>query len=77
MNILKNIKEKQTINRNNNIEQEAVSRITPSVYKGELYIAFDGFPLVIMDKGSTSEDLIQKLNTVRNSYINYRQHEKY
>lgn len=66
------IKERQQ----QSIEYEASSRITIKVFNGEMFIAFDGFPLVLVPKDTKACDCTEKLNEIRKSFINYKNNGK-
>lgn len=74
MDFIRHFKEQQAINRTKYVEEEAKSRIILSDYQGELYISFDHFPLIPIDKTWDSTKALEKLQTVRNSFISYRKH---
>lgn len=75
MNLIRKYTEKAAITKQKNIEEEAKNRITLSEYKGEVFIAFDGYPLVLIDNSEQVPQITEKLNGVRNSFIKYRTDE--
>lgn len=72
MGLFEKYSEKTAASRQKRIEEEAKSRITLSEYKGELYITFDGFPLVLISDKEQVPQITEKLADIRASFIKYR-----
>jgi len=68
--------EKMTAARHRNIEEEAKHRITLSEYKGEVFIAFDGYPLILIDGKEQVPQIAERLGSIRESFIKYRTDER-
>ena len=72
MEFIKSLKEKHQTARENDIILQAEARIRISDFEDSLFIAFDGTPLLPIDKDWTTKEIIQQLSIVRNNYINSR-----
>lgn len=72
MEFIRSLREKQQTARQNDIALQAEARIRISDFDDSLFIAFDGTPLLPIDKDWTTKEIIQQLSIVRNNYINSR-----
>ena len=72
MEFIRSLREKHQTARENDIALQAKARIRISDFDDSLFIAFDGTPLLPIDKDWTTKEIIQQLSIVRNNYINSR-----
>lgn len=72
MEFIRSLREKHQTARENDIALQAEARIRISDFDDSLFIAFDGTPLLPIDKDWTTKEIIQQLSIVRNNYINSR-----
>lgn len=73
MEFIRTIKEKHQTAKQENILKEAEQMITIADFDKTLYIAYAGTPLIAIEDNWTPKDLLNKLATVRDNYIRYRQ----
>lgn len=76
MEFIRTIREKRQTAKQKNTQKEAEQVITVSDFAGTLYIAYAGTPLVAVEENWTPKDILNKLSTLRNNYIRYRQSPK-
>lgn len=76
MEFIRTIREKRQTAKQENTQKEAEQVITVSDFAGTLYIAYAGTPLVAVEENWTPKDILNKLSTLRNNYIRYRQSPK-
>lgn len=76
MEFIRSIREKQITAKENQIHQMAEQLITVADFDNNLFIAYNGTPLVPINKESTSADIVDKLNLLRTNYINSKMKEK-
>lgn len=72
MEFIRSLREKHQTARENDIALQAEARIRISDFDNTLFIAFDGTPLLPIEKDWTTKEIIQQLSIVRNNYINSR-----
>lgn len=75
MELIKTIREKQQTKRQTEIHQQAVDAITLSDFDNNLYIAYNGMPLIAVESASTTNEILQELAKIRQNYINVRMKE--
>lgn len=69
---IKNLKEKQKIKRKLEITQQAEDTICLSDFNNQVYIAYNGTPLVVVEDSWKSQEIIQKLHKLRDNFISAR-----
>ena len=69
MELIRSIKEKNQIQRCKEIQKLAEMLITVSDFADELYIAYNGVPLVPIEATWTSKEILEELNLVRQNFI--------
>lgn len=69
---IKNLKEKQKIKRKLEITQQAEDTICLSDFNNQVYIAYNGTPLVVVEDSWKSQEIIQELNKLRDNFISAR-----
>lgn len=70
MDIIRTIREKITTKRQEEIYHYAEELITLSDFGNDLFIAYNGVPVVSIDKQWTSQEIINKLSELRQNFIN-------
>ena len=71
MKIIKLFKEKQYASMQKEIKSNALKDIKLVDFANKLYIAFYDVPILSIDSKWTQEDILKKLEEVRNTYIKY------
>lgn len=71
MKIIKLFKEKQYASMQKDIKSNAIKDIKLVDFDNKLYIAFYDVPILSIDPKWTQEDILKKLEEVRNTYIKY------
>lgn len=69
---IKNLKEKQKIKRKLEIAQQAEDTICLSDFNNQVYIAYNGTPLVVVEDSWKSQEIIQELHKLRDNFISAR-----
>ena len=69
---IKNLKEKQKIKRKLEITQQAENTICLSDFNNQVYIAYNGTPLVVVEDSWKSQEIIQELHKLRDNFISAR-----
>ena len=69
---IKNLKEKQKIKRRLEITQQAEDTICLSDFNNQVYIAYNGTPLVVVEDSWKSQEIIQELHKLRDNFISAR-----
>jgi hypothetical protein len=69
---IKNLKEKQKIKRKLEITQQAEDTICLSDFNNQVYIAYNGTPLVVVEDSWKSQEIIQELHKLRDNFISAR-----
>lgn len=72
MELFRTIREKSQTRKEEEIRVIATERISISDFDNQLYIAFDGAPLVLLDENFTCKQIVGELSRVRENYINSR-----
>lgn len=72
MELFRTIREKSQTRKEEEIRVIATERISISDFDNQLYIAFDGAPLVLLDENLTCKQIVEELSRVRENYINSR-----
>ncbi len=72
MELFRTIREKSQTRKEEEIRVIATERISISDFDNQLYIAFDGAPLVLLDENLTRKQIVGELSRVRENYINSR-----
>lgn len=75
MTLIRTFKEKQQAQRQAAIRQQAVDTIRLSDFDNEIYISYNGTPLVEVDSSWTSHQIIEELAKLRGNFINSRMKE--
>lgn len=70
MEFIRTLRDKHQTAKQNDIAMQAEARIRVSDFDNTLFIAFDGTPLVPIEKDWTTKEIVQQLNIMRNNYIN-------
>lgn len=69
MEFIRTIRAKQQTQRQADIQKQAEEVIRVCDFDDMLYIAYNGTPLLPIEKEWTTKEIIDKLNVFRNSYI--------
>ena len=72
---MKSFREKSQTKRQEAIRIQAEDTICLTDFANELYIAYNGTPLVPINKEWTSKEILEELNKRRQNYINSRMQE--
>ena len=72
MELFRTIREKSQTRKEEEIRVIATERISISDFDNQLYIAFDGAPLVLLNENLTCKQIVGELSRVRENYINSR-----
>lgn len=70
MEFIRTLRDKHQTAKQNDIAMQAEARIRVSDFDNTLFIAFDGTPLVPIEKDWTTKEIVQQLSIIRNNYIN-------
>lgn len=70
MEFIKTFRERQQTKRQEDIRKQSEELITISDFADKLYIAYNSVPLVLIEPGWTTKEMIEKLTEIRNNYIN-------
>lgn len=70
MELIRTIREKHQTARQENLQKDAEQIITLSDFDDNIYIAYNGTPLIAIDKDWTQKDILKQLSIVRQNYIN-------
>ena len=71
MGFLSKIKQKFALSKQQSAYDEACRRIAIRDFEGELYIAYDNFPVIAAESWWSSEIIIEQLSKLRNQYLRY------
>lgn len=69
MEFIRTIREKQQTAREETIQKEAERTIALTDFDGNLYISYNGVPLIQIDDKYTPKDIVQELTRLRTTYI--------
>lgn len=72
MEFIRTIREKQQTSRQMSIREQAHSCICLDDFDSQLYITYNGTPLIPIDSNLSQDEVMEKLQTVRDSYTNYK-----
>lgn len=72
MELIRTIKKRHQIACERTINEEASNTIYLDDFDGDIYISYNGAPLIPIDEKWTQKEIMRKLEDTRNSYINYR-----
>ena len=75
MDFFKAIKDKYNNKRKDEIKKWSEKIVTVNDFAGNLYITFNGTPLVPIEDNWTSEDILKELSKIRCNYIVSKQVE--
>ena len=70
MNVFETWKEKSKLRKEKEVRKLAHSYITLTDFGGSIYIAYMDNPLMSVDSCSSAKDILEKLDSVRETYIN-------
>lgn len=70
MEFIRTLRERHQTHRENNIHQEAEELIKVRDFDDSLFIAYAGVPLVPIEKSWATKEIIEKLTTLRQNYVN-------
>ena len=73
MELIRTIREKQEHRRQADIRRQAEETIRISDFADSLYIALNEVPLVKIEESWTTREIVDKLSSLRQNYINSRQ----
>lgn len=71
MELLRTIRERHEASRQQTARRHAEEYITIEDFEGKLFIAIDGIPAILFDDNATMAEMVQKLEDLRNNYVNY------
>lgn len=77
MEFIRTIRERHQTSRQMSIREQAHSCICLDDFEGQLYITYNGTPLIPIDNKLSQEEIMEKLSTVRSSYTSYRMKQLY
>lgn len=72
MEFIRTLREKSQNRKEETIQLEAERRIHLSDFDNTLFIAYDGTPLVAIEKNWATDKIVEQLTAVRQNYINSR-----
>lgn len=72
MDFLNTLKEKHRASRKAELEKTAESVIALTDFAGQLYIGFEGIPLVLIEDNWTISKIMETLNNYRETYVKSR-----
>lgn len=70
MELIRTIREKRLASKQQDIEERALYTIGIDDFDNDLYISYNGVPLVPIEKDWTTKEIIEKLNLIRQNYVN-------
>lgn len=73
MEFIRTIREKQQISQQNSIIEQAHNSVCLDDFAGEMYISYNGVPLIPIEEKWTPKEILKKLEDTRNSFILYKQ----
>ena len=76
MEFIRTLRERHQTQRQANMEEEAESVIRLADFADSLYIAYDGVPLIPIDKNWTTKEIIQQLSVLRNNYVTCKMQQR-
>lgn len=75
MELIRTLRERSQTHRQAEIERMAEDIIQLSDFDNQIYIAYNGTPLVAVDSSWTSKEIILELSKLRNNFVNSRMKE--
>lgn len=72
MDLIRTIREKNESSKQSRIRKQAEELITIVDFDDQLYIGFEEIPLVLIEKDWTVDQIIDKLKTLRTTFVNGR-----
>ena len=75
MEFFKSLREKSQIRKEEDIQRQSEILIRVSDFDEGLYISYNGIPLVPIDKGWATKEIIEELSILRNNYIKSKMKE--
>lgn len=72
MEFIRTIREKRKTSREKNISDMAHSVICLDDFDGNIYISYNGAPLIPVESTWTQKEILAKLEQTRNSFIAYK-----
>ena len=75
MKLIRSIREKYQTKRQEEIQRWAEKILTIEDFAGNLYIAYNGTPLIPIEESWTSKEILQELNKLRLNFMVSKQHE--
>lgn len=72
MDFINTLKERHQASRRAELTKAADAVIAVTDFDGQLYIGFDGIPLVLIDDSWTIRDILDTLSNYRNTYVQSR-----
>ena len=70
MELIRNLKEKHVSSKQNDYHHRAEELITLSDFGNQLYVAYSGIPLVLIDPQWATEEIVEQLRKIRQNYVN-------
>lgn len=74
MNLLKRLREKHRAARQRDFQRQAEEAICLADFNDSLYIAFNGIPCDPVNQEWTPKEILERLSTLRNNYVNVKMH---
>ena len=75
MDFIKTLREKKKLQREIAIKRVAEETIQLSDFDNEVYIAYNGTPLVPINDSWTSKEIVEELSKLRQNFVNSRMKE--
>ena len=75
MEFIRTLREKSQNQRQADIEKQSEELIQLSDFDNQIYIAYNGTPLVLIEPTWTSKEIIQELSKLRNNFVNSKMKE--
>lgn len=70
MELIKTLREKSQTKRQHDIQRMSEEYITLSDFADNIFIAFQGYPLVPIKEEWTSKQIVEELTKVRQNFVN-------
>lgn len=75
MEFIRTIREKQQVSQHKSIIEQAHNSVCLDDFDNEMYIAYNGVPLIPIESTWTPKEILKKLEDTRNSFIKYKQNQ--
>ena len=72
MGFIRTLKEKRQTQKQADVRQQAEDTIRLADFEKNIYIAYNGTPLIAVEDSWTSKDILQELDKIRQNFINAR-----